>query len=487
MTAVRRELYYNEKQKQFLGARQKTRVLIGGRGFGKSHVLGLSQFAKAGAMPRSKGILASTTYSQLLTKTWPAIAASWESCGLREGVHYVMGVQPPKHFKRALSPPKRFGNVITLMNGRTVDLLSMDRPELARGGSYDDADIDEAALLKHEHWSRIILPSIRGNRHRFAHTHWHQEVGFFTSLPWKASGYWILDYEEKAKAKPDDYFYLEANAYDNIHILGEKGIERMREELTYLEFQIEVMNERTLKVEDAFYHAYDPEKHEYQPGYLYGEDKAGRDAVTGRKDVDPKSLLDLSFDFSGWFNCMTVYQERPGLEERMVDSFHVKGDQKLSALVKNFCEAYRSHRFKYVRLWGEPRGHDKNPTAGTIYQQLVRLFAAQGWKAEIMAPAGQSGKHTERNHYMGSIMMEETRGYPHLRISCDACKDVIIALRSAQTLPDGRKDKSKEKERSFPQEHATHYTDTVDYYFEQKWARRVGQGLIGRGGTVDFF
>ena len=472
-----KEVYLNNKQMQFLRAPQKSKVLVGGRGVGKSRVLAYVGAEKATLMPRSKGFLASTTYSQLLTKTWPAIAEAWEAMGYIEGIHYVMGIRPPKHFKTAISPPKRFGNVVTFMNGRTVDLISMDRPELARGGSYDDGDIDEAALVKQEHWSVILLPSIRGNKFRFGHVKTWQMVGFYTSLPWKATGYWILDYEEKAKAEPSKYFYLEASALDNIEILGQEGIDRMRAEMSYLQFQTEVMNVRVLKVEDSFYNQFNRERHMYMPGHLYSQDAStGRDVIAGRTDVIRKQFLEISLDFGGWISCMCVFQEQPNREERMVDSFYVKGDSKIAELVKRFTEAYADHQYKYVRMWGEPRGHDRNATSGTIYQQLVTLFAAQGWQADVHAPAKTSGQHIERQHFIGTILAEETRGYPTLRMSEERCRNVRIALQGAQSLPSGQKDKRNEKIREFPQEHATHFTDVVDYYFEQKWGRRVTSG-----------
>lgn len=483
-----KEVYLNEKQMKFLTAPQKTKVFVGGRGVGKSRVLAYGQAEKATLMPRSKGFLASTTYGQLLTKTWPAIAEAWEAMGYVEGIHYVIGVRPPSYFKPAISPPKRFGNVVTFINGRTIDLISMDRPELARGGSYDDGDIDEAALVKQDEWAVILLPSIRGNKWRFGQVKTWQMVGFYTSLPWKAAGYWVLEYEDKAKAEPGKYFYLEASAYDNIQVLGQEAIDRMRSEMSYIQFQTEIMNVRILQVEDAFYNRFDRDRHMYQPGYLYGQDSTtGRDVITATTDVDKKQFLEISLDFGGWISCMCVFQEKPNREEWMVDSYFVKGDSKISELVARFCETYKEHKYKHIRMWGEPRGHDRNATSGTIYQQLVTLFAAQGWRADVHAPAKQSAQHIERQHFMSAILAEETRGYPTLRMNAETCNDVRIALQTAQSMADGKKDKRNEKVREFPQEHATHFTDVVDYYFEQKWGKRVTTGSdAGRASEAMF-
>jgi hypothetical protein len=485
----KRRMYLNDKQLQFLTARQKTRVAVWGRGAGKSHTIGLTQRKKAAVMPRSRGFLSSTTYNQLLTKTWPGIEASWELFGLKEGIHYVFGVQPPKHFEKPLSRVRKYSNIITFSNGRIIEFLSMDRPDLARGGSYDDGDIDEAALVKQEQWTKILLPSIRGNLHRFHYTHWHQCVGMYTSMPWKSTGLYILDYKEKAKENPEDYLYLEATAYDNIHILGKKGIDRMKAEMSYAEFQMEVMNKHTIRTEEPFYPTFDPDIHPYEPKFKYGNDDHGRITVQGMTDVDPQQLLEVSCDFGGWFSCFTVYQEKSSRRENMVASFHVKSDQKLSELVRKFCVHFAEHKYKMVRLWGEPRGHDKNATMkDTIYDLLVKEFTKYRWRVEVMAPRAKSRLHVERQVFMESLFAEDTKGYPSLRINQETCKPVIIALMSAQKLPDGRKDKGNEKDRDFPQEHATHYTDTVDYYFDQKWGPRLSSsaGTRGMAGTVEF-
>jgi len=492
MTAQRR-MYLNDKQLAFAKAKAPTRVWVGGRGSGKSHEIGVVKRKKMAVMPRSRGFLCSTTFNQIATKTWPGIAASWEIFGLIEGVHYVYGIQPPKHFEKPLSRVRNFGNVVSMRNGSIIEFLSMDRPDTARGGSFDHGDIDEAALVKREHWSKVLLPAVRGNLHRFHNTHWHQMVGMYTSMPWKSSGLWILDYEEKARREPEKYFYQTANAYDNIHILGESGIQRMRDEMTHLEFLMEVMNEKIVKTEDAFYDAFDVDIHCYQPKYLYGQDDHGRDVTERMLDVDPDRFLDASFDFGGWISCCSVYQEHT-IErkqiERMVAAFHVKGEEKIPDLVRKFCTRFAEHKHKYVRLWGEPHGHDKNSFMNdSAYEFLKKEFIKLGWRVEICAPSTTSRKTANRQLYMSTIMGERTRGYPTLRVNQETCKAAIVSIQGAQKLSDGSKDKSLEKDKAYPQEHATHYTDTVDYFFDQKWGPRLSSGeasTLGTAGEVMF-
>jgi hypothetical protein len=306
----------------------------------------------------------------------------------------------------------------------------------------------------------------------------------YTSIPWKPSGYYILDYEEKAKANPNRYFFQESNALDNIHILGHEYIRMMEEEMGYLEFLVEVMNERVRKVRDAFYHKFDPDKHTYSVKYLYSEGERGI-ITAGMADphYKPDELLDITFDFSGWFNCASVWQE--GMEnkrrtEYCLHQFFVKEDEgKIAELVDKVCAHYPTHKFRLARIWGEPRGHDKRPdTIDTIYDSIVKRFAMNGWKTEVRVTAGQVKKHKERAWYMNDVLSEENTALPIIRLNDQTCKDVIIAMQITAVKDDFQKDKGREKDRAYPQEHAPHFTDGIDYYMTQKHGWRVKTGSI---------
>jgi hypothetical protein len=486
----KRQTYFNRKQIQFLQARQKTKSAIWGRGTGKSTLIAGVNYMRLKHLPKGKCFFSSTTYNQILTKTLPPIESKWQEMGLKEydretGGHYIVGNKPPKSFAKPYSKPKRYDNVITFWNGFTIEFLSLDRPDLARGGSFDGGDVDEAALVKKDHINRVILPSIRGNRHRFSH--WlHQGINFYTSIPWKPSGYWVMEYEEKAKEYPEDYFWSEANYLDNIHILGEDWVTRMQRELGYLEFMIEVENKRIQKIEGGFYPFFDEEVHCYTPRYLYSTGERGI-VTQGAKDYRNKEILELSFDFSGWFNCCTVWQEDLKLSiERMINSFHVKGDEKVNDLVDHICNYYKTHKNKFIRIWGEPRGHDRQAQSDTIYNDIAKRLNKNGWDCEIAVKAGRTTNHQQRYQFMEDVLREDTTNLPKIRINEEHCKDPIIALQVTEITHDYKKNKRLERDRNYPQQHAPHYTDTVDYYLIQKHGWKVDAAGDGGPGMVLF-
>lgn len=472
---MKRQVYLNQKQVEFAQAQQKTKLAIWGRGTGKSTMISAIHRQRLKHLPRAKGFLSSTTYNQISTKTLPAIKSMWESMGLKQDVHYVTFKKPPKSFGRPHQQPDSFKNVITFFNGYTIECLSMDRPDLARGGSYDFGDVDEAALIKQEDLSRVLIASIRGNKHRFNH-YLHQGLNLYTSMPWKSTGKYLLEYEQKAELEAHKFYYSEANVYDNVDILGLDGINRMKDTMTYLDFEIECLNRRITKVADMFYHAFDEVKNIYSTKYQYDDQEEGI-TTQGRHDIRPDALLDISLDFSGWFNCMTIWQPKHDTDN-CVDSMYVKGNEKLKDLIEKFAIKYAGHEFKYVRIWGEPRGHNRRANSTeTLFQEVQRILLDFGWQSEIFAPKVRTMNHADRY-----IIINDRFENKKLMINDDN-KSLIIAINSTAVKDDYTKDKSSEKDRSFPQEHAPHLTDTVDYYIVYK---SKPSKSIGMAGSVSF-
>lgn len=474
-----KRVYLNSKQLQFGKAHQPFRTWIGGRGSGKSVMIGVSQRQKIGDLPRAKFFFSSSTYVQLLTKTLPPITKIWGEFGLREHIpgmqkgHYVIGKMPPKTWTKPYDAPRKYTNVITFFNGYTIELLSMDRPEIARGGSYDGGEIDEAALVKQEVLSQVLQPSIRGNTHKFGH--WsHQQLSLYTSMPWKSEGQYLLEYEDMAKVKPDLYFYMESTAYDNVKILGERSLELMKDSMMPSIFDIEIMNKRHGKSEICFYYNFDDKKHLYTPKYGYVEDDLWGIRSEGMKDVISERMLEMSFDFSGWFTGFTLWQEDMSTRtEFMRDAMYVSQDKGIDNVIDMFCEKYKGHNYKFVRIWGEPRGHDKNATGVTFYEMVASRLRKKGWVCEVCVTQAQADRHEVRYEVINQFLAEDNPLLPKIRINEETCKDVVIAIHNSEKKPDFTKNKKNERNRSFNQAHATHYTDTVDYYIMQKHGVKI--------------
>lgn len=462
-----------------VSAHQKDRTWIGGRGTGKSYCIGASTYQKSADLPRAKGYFSSSTYHQILTKTLPPVEEMWQRMGLRPHIskeepgHYIIGKRPPSNWIRPYSAPHAYKNAISFFNGFTIELLSMDRPDLARGGSYDFGEIDEATLVKEEHFNTVLQISTRANRHRFSH--WsHHQISKYSSMPWKSDGLYLLGYQDKAAAYPDDFFYQESTTADNIKVLGPDYLKRMKMALPYHTYQVEILNQRSVRGEHSFYHAFNDNIHTYVPKYSYEDDGPRGIAFKGVLDRKKNEAINLSFDMSGWWKGCTAYQEDKGDVERMIGSFSVPKTKGLRELVNKICDTYQDQTMKHIEIWGEPRGHKmEDAIGGSSYQLIESVFNERGWSVSNNVQNTQAWTHDKRYDFINEILLEAGTILPKLKINQVTCKDVIIAINNTEVDQNFKKIKKNEKNRSFNQDHATHYTDTIDYYFVQKYSHRM--------------
>lgn len=482
MNGKTKRVYFNQKQIDFVLAPQKIKTVVAGRGWGKSTVIALILLFMLEKMARAKIFFSSTTIEQIKNMTLPPVIAKLAEMGIIEGRHFVVGKDPwgansrCKWFARPISPVKKFDNVITFWNGLTVVMLSAAKPNSQRGGSYDAGIVDEAAFVKRAFWEKVLLKMVRGNLYRFD-TPLHHSIFILTSQPRTPDGMWVLAMEQMAATFPDMYLFLWASARDNQVVLGDEWFKtQQRTSTSHLEYLIEVENIRLKKLPDGFYHRLDEKRHTYHPI---------KDYMGTMLDVRPDELLEVSLDFSGKFNCASIWQEQDGVE-RCVRQAHVKDGKKIRGLVDDICEMFKDHRFKYVRLWGEPRGRDRNPIDEDIFTIIKGRFEHHEWGAEIMVQKGVLTKrHKERFTFIETIMDEDDARLPKVRFNADACENIMISMQGTDINPDYSKNKSAEKDENFPQENAPHYGDTVDYYLYYKHAWRLNDESNQRARTAD--
>ena len=466
-------VYFNDAQIEFVQARQKTRVGVMGRGFGKSTMISWMVVEMLGAMPRGKIFFASTTIEQIKNSMLPPIRMKWAEFGLIEGRHFVIGTSPPDWFEKPISPSDAYENVISFWNGFSIVLLSTAKPHSKRGGSYDAGVVDEAAFVKRAVFTNVLRPMIRGNLYKF-NTHWHHACILLTSQPRTADGQWIYEFEDKAKLHPDEVLFVQASAKDNIEVLGKDWFRQQQQDLGHMDYLIEVENQRVRQLPNGFYHKFQESTHTYSPPL---------DATGRMMDVRVNELLEVSFDFGGKFNCCTAWQEHENVE-RCLRQFWVKDEGKIAEVVKRFCEHFAGHQFKYVRVWGEPRGHDRNPLGADIYTIIQAQLEAAGWVVEVKVQTGYATKRHKERYQFAAEMMTNNPSLPRLLINAAACPDLIISMQTCDILEDYRKNKGKEKDEKYPQQHAPHLSDTLDYYLIDKHGWKLSEAAGGRGGEA---
>ncbi|GHE64956.1 hypothetical protein [Roseivirga thermotolerans] len=467
---VKKNFYLNPIARMYLAALQLVKVLIAGRGFGKSFVNGISILTKVWQMPKSKGLFLGATYTQIFTNTLLPIKSAWAFFGYIEGIHYVVGIRPPKHFDSPFMKPGNYQNVITWWNGTTVVLASMDRPALNRGGNNDWVISDEALLIKKDEYDRNIAPSVRGSHTSLKGKPGHLSEEFTSSMPFGSFGQWLFDKKTAANNPENDTFYIEGTSWHNRKILGDEVLKKWHREMNPMIYLIEVMNYRIRQFGDVFYPAL-KEKHWYTDSDNFDYvDTLGANLneftrdCRWDKDYSRNMPLTISHDW-GKFNCITIDQDHTD-EIRFINAMHVHVEDSkiIDDLANDFCDYYHYHHenHKYVYQFGDKSGNNAEGNAKlNNFEQFATVLRKRGWTVTRMKTGDVN--HLDRHTFISKLHREEDPRLPKLRYNALQCKDLRISLESAR-MKDTQKDKSSEKPKSgVKPEHATHYSDAHDY------------------------
>lgn len=456
-------------------------TLVAGRGFSKSFTNGLKEARKLALMPRSVGLFNSPTYTMIYTKTLIPMMAAWDQhLGYKEGIHYVVGKAPPKHFEKPYHKPHRYENVITWWNGRTRVFGSFDRPAMISGGSYDDADTDEAYMIDKQAYDDYVIPTLRGTHPSFKDCPIHLQQTFTSSMPYRGVGDWLLDMRLKALQNPKMYHFIgwephqkvqKGSTWMNRAVLGDKAILQMKAEMDPISYRIMILNEQVTNFGNTFYpvlsskHFYHPKANDKVIAIPLNQLNFKRDASydEGPDDYNPNLPINLSLDF-GKFTSMTIDQEYP-TEVRFINVMYAyNGGEKpedLDDLAKRFCDYYRMHKRKIVYLYGDKAG--KNTVANSKrnhFEQFADILRKNDWRV-VMCKTGDI-EHLERHRFISKLHKEEDKRLPRIRHNADKCGDLKISLESAPMIGD-KKDKSSEGNSSIKPQHATHLSDAYDY------------------------
>jgi hypothetical protein len=474
----KKPIYVNPKQAAVLTSRQRRKAFLGGRGAGKTTVAGHFSLDACACLPRAKFFLLGLTYNQIQSIFLPSMMAAWEKRGLKEYIdarhpgHYVVGKRPPDDFATPYQRPRNYENQITFFNGFTLSMLSFDRSDRNRGGNFDGGIVDEATLINKDRYDKEMKPMIRGNIYRF-NTHYHHSELLVSSQSWTAAGDWFPDLEFDAIANPDDVLFVQASAYDNIEVLGERYLKDLQRDLPGIIFDVEVLNMRRKKIANSFYDELDEEKHGYYNSYAYDQTESGLLVTKSTStDYDPTLPLEISFDFNAAFNSCIVGQEHnKGLfrEARVINNFYVK-NKKIDYLVEDVCNYYKGHQNK-VMIWGDRNGNNKQANSeDTYYEQIIKQFKAAGFKAvELMVHDRLDPLHALKHYVLNVLLAEKDMQLPRIRINQIKCKATIISMQCAPVTGDFKKDKTSEREKNLPQEKATHLSDCFDNWIYPKY------------------
>lgn len=470
-----KNIEYNLPQLILSLAPQKHKRLEGGRGLGKSFIVGDKIRKVVNELPRAKFAIPGRTYEQLLTRTLPSTINGLTALGFVKDLHFFVGNAPPKKWKwdSPFEATLSYDYAITFYNGTTFQMVSLDKTESGRGFNFDGAIGDEAALLDFEKLQNNILLCIRGNLEHFSHSNEHQSTLFMTTTPRHKKGRWFLNQEELARLNPQEILYLVAPSMYNIKNLGKEYFKNMKRMLLPSEYDAEILCIRSNGAKAPFYPTYREEKHTYfatNDNYLFkiANDIQALSQKDSRfdSDVDTMRPIDIACDYNASI-CWVVTGQDNMDEYRILNSQWVKAPDTIVETIQKWCDYYRYQLKKVVNYYYDHTAVHKDALRSKTYAEaVIEVLVKNKWTV-IPHYCGQAPRHDTKKLMLEVAFAErEPRQYPKIRMNRENNKQLMVIIESTEAI-DGRdgqkKDKSSEKPTSdVPDEEATHGGDAFD-------------------------
>ena len=490
--------YFNDPQQEVMYTAAKDTVVVGGRGIGKGPMQAAQLLKLMQRMPGCSIGIVGPNAKRVLTNTLPSLLIHWENWGFRRGVHWIVGRRPPESWGwgKPIFTPENWDNVLSFYNGSIAIIISQDRSGTSNSHSYDGLISDEAKFIDFEQLKDETLPANRGNKQHFGSHYFHHGMMITSDMPVTKKGSWFLDFERKCdpeliqviqgivyelwrlKAKVRDLqmmgkpvpdylsghmrtmerdlcrlrsvalFYKEYSSIYNLQLLGEKWVADMKRDLPPLTFQTSILCKRIGIARDGFYSSMKP-SHKYHAsnfGYLdsleYKFDRLQTPSSLMDADVDAEEPICIAFDFNRNINWMVCGQPKDG-RLRVLKSFYVKYERKLEALVDDFCQYYRHHKYKYVVFYFDNTALNGNYAVNDhdFRWVIVDALETHGWTVEEVY-IGRAMAHYEKHLLINRMLAGHETLVPVFNETNN--EDLLISIQTAGVY-NGKKDKRAEK------------------------------------------
>jgi len=149
-------------------SRQRVNLFLAGQGSGKSFCAGLVSANYISHFQLMRGIICANTYGQLTRSTLFRIREVWKTCfgwveysGRKTQGSYVIGRQPPKHFKTSAHNFDTYENIISFNNGAIIFIGSLDNYKALDGIEVCWAILDETKDTREEAVKQVITGRLR--------------------------------------------------------------------------------------------------------------------------------------------------------------------------------------------------------------------------------------------------------------------------------------------------------------------------------------
>lgn len=520
-------VYLNFPQYTFLQVLAKLCIVLWGRATGKTNgPLCMRVYDCVQKMPRSCGIWVVPSYAKLHGQLIQEFKKGMENLGMIEGTHYVIGKFFDKKLKieRPFSCPDSPKNFVHFANGAGMLFASLERDStMGNGGSFDWLVMDEGKLCKHSRAKEALL-TVRGNADLFGHLSCHHSKLIVSDKPTNSAGKWLLDFakmhnqelidkiidssiwiekmkiqlensgSEKNKsnlrskiknwtkglniARKKAVYVTEASTLENIPFLGIDVIRGFKDTLDDTTFQVSVLNKTLYGSQNDFYPLLDDAKHGYHASNIEFLNKLqfGKEYKRDCRwdaDIKPTKPLEIAFDHNNAINWLGVSQPGSGA---LLKTMYVLKPKYIKDLVDDFCEYYKHHPNKTVHYYYNHTSKSENAAGDDpFYKKVKQRFKENGWIV-IDKYYGKEPSHLTKYEFFGELFGNTNTKLPTFKYNIDNNEDWFIAMKSAknrQGKTGFEKDKTSERDKDTPPQHATHATECTDCLFIGKFRSKI--------------
>lgn len=467
-----------------------------GRGTGKSTIHGYFAKEAVRQMTGSTGLLVGPSYKQLKSVLLKSIKTGLAFFGIFQDFDYVVGKQG-KGFKKPLDSPDNWHDVIHFRDGTIIQMVSMDLADSGRGFNADWVLGDEAALFDPVRYSVNVFAANRAKKEMYSKSPLLNAEILSSTVALTKKGKWFSE-REAICLKPENkatHAYIKASTHWNLHNLKDGYLkEALETSPSQLHYDAEYLNIEPPAVLNAFYSFFDEDKHTYEKrysvDYLHKLDNYNpvlHDNCHQDEDLTRGVPLTISIDPGSNINSLTVWQYLYSLhEERTLKEFFVTKPKDYDDLLVAFDAYYDFHKAsnKTLFLRHDAQAYkERDQNDRTIAERMESKLRSLGWRVVNITEHTNNPKHALKYVVMNEILKEKDKRFPVWRINRHNCPNLIISISRAETEvksnSEYNKDKSSERDANILPQHATHLSDTADYYLYWKYQSVLTGSGIG--------
>ncbi len=171
-------IYLNRAQQQILRVNSRATAVLGGRGLGKTTILGVHLQEVSQKIYRGTNLFVGPSLRSLMTRIQPSVIKTMEQTnGLRDGVHFFRCMPPPKlKWPTPLAKPRSYDCSLTFYTGCITYFTSIMSKASGNSLNLTSLMCDETRFIDFPKLVSECLPALRGEM--YDNPAWNRETSY---------------------------------------------------------------------------------------------------------------------------------------------------------------------------------------------------------------------------------------------------------------------------------------------------------------------